>query len=266
MPKEQMHKKFLYFLVFVSFFSFFLIILIAFFPPQIQESFQWRKQATGLIFILTCASGMISVFFPENCSKIFHEDRKTISSTVSVGEKEGFQRSSEVFGVVLTHGHHPECQGFYHHEFRVGKKTWCVACMGLFVGAVLAIFGGISYLFFEFSDRMDALFLVAFGITGVALCLLHYTFFDVHSGSIRFSLNAFFIFGMFLILAGIDCIIKCLSLNFFLNFLFVFWLFTRILLSKSKHKEICQTCNIDCNLKNRELRSAGKSVSYTGNY
>jgi hypothetical protein len=251
MPNEQTRKKFLYFMVFVSFFSFFPIILIAFFPPEIQESFHWRKQATGLLFILICVSGMISVFFPKNCSKIFHEDEKTISSAISVSEKKGFQRSSKILGVVLTHGHHPECQGFHHHEFRVGKKTCCIACLGLFSGAVSAAFGVISYLFFELPARMDGLFLVVFGITGVALCLLQYTFFDVHSGSIRFSLNTFFIFGMFSILAGIDFIVQCLALDFFLNGLFVFWLFTRILLSKSKHREICQTCNIDCNLKNK---------------
>jgi hypothetical protein len=249
MPNEQTQKKFLHFLVCVSFFSFFLIVLIAFFPPQIQESFQWRKQATGLLFILTCVSGMISVFFPKNCSKIFHQGEETIGSDVSARENKGFQRSSKILGVVLTHGHHPECQGFYHHEFRVGRKTCCVACIGLFFGAVSAIFGVISYLFLELPATVDALFLVVFGITGVALCLLHYTFFDVHSGLIRFSLNAFFIFGMFLILTGIDCKVQCLSLNFFLNGIFIFWLFARILLSKSRHKEICQICNIDCNLK-----------------
>lgn len=249
MPNEQTRKKFLYFLVFVSFFSFFPIMLIAFFPPEIQESFQWRKQVSGLLFILTCVLGMISVFFPKNCSKIFHQGVETISSDVLVHEKKDFQRSSKILGVVLTHGHHPECPGFYHHEFCVGGKTCCIACMGLFSGAVSAIFGVISYLSFDLPARMEVLFLVVVGITGVALCLLQYTSFEVHSGLIRFSLNAFFIFGMFLILAGIDCIVQCLALNFFLNGLFVFWLFTRILLSKSKHKEICQTCNIDCNLK-----------------
>jgi len=251
MPKERMQKNFLYFMVLISSFSFFPIVLIAFFPPQIQESFHWRKQVTSLLFILICILGMISVFFPKNCSKIFHEGGETISSGILVHENIGFQRSSKILRVELTHGHHPECQGFHHHEFRVGRKTCCTACMGLFSGAVSAIFGVISYLFFELPARMDVLFIVVFGITGVALCLLHYTFFDVHLGFIRFSLNAFFIFGMFLILAGIDCIVQCLALNFFLNGLFVFWLFTRILLSKNKHKEICQTCNIDCNLKNR---------------
>jgi hypothetical protein len=251
MPRKQTGKQFLYFLIFVSLFSFFLITLVAFFPPEIQDNFQWRKQSTGLLFIVICILGMISVFFPSQCSMMFHEGAKSIRRDVSVREKEGFQRSSKILGVILTHGHHPECQGFYHHEFRVGKKTFCIACMGLFVGAVISIFGALSYFFLEQLVEIDALFLVVFGVTGVALCLLQYTFFDVHSRLIRFSLNTFSIFGMFLILAGIDCIVQSLTLNFFLIVLFIFWLFTRILLSKNKHKEICQTCNIDCNLKNR---------------
>lgn len=250
MPRKQTGKQFLYFLVFVSIFSFFLITVIAFFPPEIQDSFQWRKQSTGLLFIFIFILGMISVFFPKQCSKVFHDCAKTISSDISVREKEGFQRSSKILGVVLTHGHHPECQGFYHHEFRVGKKTFCIACMGLFFGAVIAIFGAISYFFFEWLVGIYALFLVVFGIIGVALCLLQYGFFDVHPGLIRFSLNAFFVFGMFLIIAGTDYIVQSLTLNLFFISLFIFWLFTRILLSKNNHEEICQTCNLDCNLKN----------------
>jgi len=249
MPRKQMGKQVLYFLILVSLFSFFLITLVAFFPPEIQDNFRWRKQSTGSLFIFICVLGMISVFFPRQCSMIFHDDEKITSSGVSDREKEGFQRSSKILGVVLTHGHHPECQGFYHHEFRLGKKTFCIACMGLFFGAVLAIFGAFSYFFIEWLVGIDGLFLIVFGITGVALCLLQYTFFDVHSGLIRFSLNTLLIFGMVLIIAGIDCIVQSLSLNFFLVGLFIFWLLTRILLSKNKHKEVCQICNLDCKLK-----------------
>jgi len=245
MPRKQI----LYFMILVSLFSFFLTIVITLFPPEIQDDFQWRRQSTGLLFIFICILGMISVFFPKQCSMIFHEDAKTTSTDVSVREKEGFQKSSKILGVVLTHGHHPECQGFFHHELKVGKKTCCIACMGLFFGAVIAIFGALSYFFFEWLVGLDALLLVVFGIAGVALCLMHYTLFDLHSGLIRFSLNAFFIFGMFLIVAGIDSRVQSSTLNFFFIGLSIFWLFTRILLSKNKHKEICKTCSLDCNFK-----------------
>jgi len=249
MPRKQAGKRFLYFLVLVSLFSFFIIALITLFPPEIEDNFQWRKQSTGLVFIFICVLGMISVFFPRQCSVIFHEDEKTASSDVSVREMEGFQKSSKILGVVLTHGHHPECRGFHHHEFRVGKKTCCNACMGLFFGAVVASFGAFSYFFFEWPVGTDASVLGVSGIAGVTLCLMHYTFFETHLGLIRFSLNAFFIFGMFLILAGIDSEVQSPTLNFFLVGLFLFWLFARILLSKNKHKEICQACDLDCDFK-----------------
>jgi hypothetical protein len=249
MPRKQTGKQFLYFLVFVSLFSFFLVTLVALLPPEIQDNIQRRKQSTGSLFIFICLLGMISVFFPRQCSMIFHDDEKISNSGVSAGEKEGVQRSSKIFGVVLSHGHHPECQGFHHHEFTLGQKTFCMACTGLLFGAVLATFGAFFYFFLGWFVGIDALILVVFGITGVALCLLQYTFFDVHSGLIRFCLNTLFILGMFLIIAGIDRIVQSSSLNFFLVGLFVFWLFTRILLSKNKHDEVCQICNQDCKLK-----------------
>jgi len=249
MFRRQSQKRILHFLVIISLFSLLLTLAIALSPPKIQVEFQWRKQPTGLMFIFICALGMISVFFPKQCSQIFHDNKTTTSSNVEVYGKASSQRSSDVFGVTLTHGHHPECRSFYHHEFRVSEKTYCVACIGLFFGAVTAVFGAFPYFFLDWLVGIDALVLVAFGVNGVALCLMHYTFFDVHSRFLRFLLNVFFIFGMFLILAGIDHIVQSLTLNFFLIGLFIFWLFTRIILSKNKHKEICQNCHFDCNLK-----------------
>lgn len=249
MLRRQSRKRLFHFLISISLFSLLLISAIALFPPEIQAESQWRKQPTGLLLIFICALGMTSVFFPKQCSKIFNDDETITPSDVPGYGKENLQRSSEIFGVALTHGHHPECQSFHHHEFRISEKTYCVACMGLFFGAVMAIFGAFPYFFFEWLAGIDALVLVAFGVAGVALCLMHYTFFDVHSRLLRFFLNIFFIFGMFLILAGIDNIVQSLTLNFFLICLFVFWLFTRILLSKNKHEEICQNCNLDCSLK-----------------
>lgn len=249
MSREKMRRHLLYFMIFVSFFSLFLITAIAFFAPEIQDNFQWRKQSSGVFFIFVCISGIISVFLPRQCSKLFHETAKTVNSNASVREKRSFQKSSKILGVVLTHGHHPECRGFYHHEIKVGNKTYCVACMGLFFGAVMAVFGAFSYFFLERFVGIDALVLVVFGIIGVALCLLQYVFFDVHSRLIRFSLNAFFIFGMFLILAGIDFIVQSLTLNVFLIVFFIFWVFTRILLSKDNHGKICHVCNLDCDVK-----------------
>lgn len=247
-----MLKSSLYFMVAVSFFSVFLITSLAFFPPKIHDEFQWRKPLTGSIFALICILGMIAAFFPKKCSRIFHENRSRIINNDSFISKKGkFRKFTKIFGLTLTHGHHLECQGFSHHEFQMGEKTFCIACMGLFFGAVASIFGVIAYFFFNWFVGISGWFVVVFGTTCVVSCFLQYAFFDFHWKLIRFSFNAFFVFGMFLVLVGLDYIVQSLTLNFFLIGLFVFWLSTRILLSKNGHKKICRVCTQSCGIKNK---------------
>ncbi|MCK4424508.1 hypothetical protein KAU93_02390 [Candidatus Bathyarchaeota archaeon] len=240
------------FSVFVSFFSLFLIGFLAFFPSQTRSDFQWRKPLTGSIFALICSLGMIAVFFPSKCSKIFHENQNKKSSDAVIPTREKFQKSSKIFGLVLTHGHHPECKCFLHHEFKVGEKTFCVACMGLLFGALASFFGTAIYFFSGWTVGENCTLWVVFGVLGVALGLLQYVCFDVRWRLFRFCSNALFIFGMFLLLIVIDAIAQSLLLNFLLISLCVFWLSTRILLSKRIHKRIYRTCKLVVNDKNRE--------------
>jgi hypothetical protein len=240
------------FSVFVSFFSLFLMGFLAFFPSQTQSDFQWRKPLTGFIFALICILGIIAVFFPSECSRIFHEKQNKKSSDTAIRTSEKVEKSSRIFGLVLTHGHHPECEYFLHHEFRVGKKTFCVACMGLLFGALASILGTVLHFFFGWTVGESCLLWIVFGILGVALGLLQYICFDVCWRLIRFCANAFFIFGMFLLLTGIDEIAQSLLLNLLLITFCVFWLSTRILLSKRIHERIYQTCKPAANHKNVE--------------
>jgi len=226
-------------------------MIITLSPPKIKEEFQWRKPLVGSTLVLIYILGMTAVFFPKSCSKIFHGNEKGIGSNSNVlfHRKEYFQKSCRIFTITLTHGHHPICQGFLHHEFQIDKKTFCTACMGLFSGAIVSIFGVVAYFFLEYPIAKYAGFFVTFGVAGVVLGLLQYIFLDFRRKPIRFFLNAFFIFGMFLILVGIDNDVQSLVLDFFLISLFVFWLFTRILLSKWQHTKICSACDLDCSLK-----------------
>jgi hypothetical protein len=240
MPRK-LQAFYISFLVFVSFLSLLLMASIAFFPPQTQPYFQWRKPLTGSIFALICALGMIAVFFPRKCSKVFHENSKKKSGYTSIPTTDKFQKSSKILGLVLTHGHHPECEYFLHHEFKVGEKTFCVACMGLFFGA-LASFLGTAIYFFSGWDVGDPCPLwVVLGVLGVAMGILQYVHFDAHWRLVRYCSNAFFIFGMFLLLTSIDAIVQSLLLNLFVISLCIFWLFTRILLSKRIHERIYNT-------------------------
>lgn len=247
MSKSLSQKFYLSFLVSVSLFGLLLMMLPAVSPLPVQEDFQWRKPLIGSVFGLICFLGIIAVFFPGHCSTIFQADNtENEKHAGSVKGNTVFHKTSTIFVLKITHGHHPICEGFTAHEFQIGKKTFCTACMGLLLGALITLFGVAAYFFWGWNiEENISLFLIS-GVLSVGLGLFQYMFFDVQWRLIRFLLNAFFVFGTFLVLAGIDAVANSLILDFFVVFLCVFWLFTRILLSKRMHSKICQTCNLEC--------------------
>ncbi len=240
-------RFYLSFLVSVSLFGLLLVTLPAFFPLPIQEDFQWRKPLVGSVFGLICLLGIIAVFFPSRCSTVFHADNgENTNHAAHTKENTAFHKTSTISGLRITHGHHPSCEGFAAHEFQVGEKTFCTACMGLLLGALITLFGVAAYFFRGWNIGQNiSLFLIS-GALSVGLGLFQYVFFDFQRRLIRFLLNAFFILGTFLVLAGIDAVSNSLVLDFFVVFLCVFWLFTRISLSKNIHSKICQTCSLKC--------------------
>lgn len=248
MMSESFSQRFyLSFLVSVSLFGLFLVTLPAVFPLPIQEDSQWRKPLIGSVFGLICLLGMIAVFFPGHCSTLFQSDNtENRSHAVLMEENEGFHKTSTIFGLKIAHGHHPSCEGFAAHEFQIGKKTFCTACMGLLFGALVTLFGVAAYFFRGWNIGGNISFFIISGVLGVGLGLFQYMFFNIQWRLIRFFLNALFVFGTFLVLAGIDAVANSLVLDFFVIFLSVFWLFTRILLSKNVHSKICQTCGLEC--------------------
>ncbi len=254
MPEKSSQRIYLSFLVSVSLFGLFLVILPAVFPLPVQENFPWRKPLIGSAFGIICLLGIIAIFFPHSCSTIFRVNNTENNSHAALAEgNTAFNKTSTIFGIKVTHGHHPNCQGFVAHEFQVGKKTFCVACMGLLLGALTALFGVATYFFRGWNIRGETSLLLISGVLGVGLGLFQYVFFDIQWRSIRFLLNAFFVFGAFLILAGIEAVANNLLLDLFVVFLSVFWLFTRISLSKHVHNEICQACGWKCKVHKREV-------------
>lgn len=252
MSKSLSQRFYLSFLVSVSLFGLFLVTSSAVFPLPIQEDFQWRKPLVGSVFGLICFLGIIAVFFPSHCSTTFRADNtENRNHAVLVEGNTAFHKTSTILGLKVTHGHHPSCEGFTAHEFQIGKKTFCTACMGLLLGALIALFGVASYFFRGWNIGENISLLLISGVLSVGLGLSQYMFFDVQRRLIRLLLNAFFIFGTFLVLAGIDAVANSLILDFFVVFLCVFWLFTRILLSKHTHNEICQTCKLKCEVHKR---------------
>lgn len=247
MSKAFSQRFYLSFLVSVSIFGLCLVILVMVFPLSIQEDFQWRKPLIGSVFGLICFLGMMAVFFPDRCSTIFQtDDIEESNHVVLMKDDKAFHKISSILGVEVTHGHHPSCEGFAVHEFQVGNRTFCAACMGLLFGALMALFGVATYFFLGWDIGGNVFLFLFLGVSGVGLGLFQYVFFDVRWRLVRFLLNAFFVFGAFLVLAGLDATASSVVLDFFVVLLCVFWLFTRILLSKHVHSNICKYCGSKC--------------------
>jgi len=212
----------------------FLAGMIAFYPPVVGESFVWRKPIVGSIFGLICILGNLAVFFPKQCSGVFDFGKEEMGSRPNVGTF----ASHGTFSTVR--GHHPDCENFSAHVFRIGNRTFCTACTGLLLGGLLALAGTILYFFSNWRLGQGSFLLAWVGVLGVGFGLFQ---FKTRSFA-RLFLNTFFVFGAFLILIGIDELARSVTVDLFLIALTLFWLFTRISLSQWDHRRICYACKV----------------------
>jgi hypothetical protein len=234
-------------LIVLSFLGLFVFVIIAFSPPVNYEYFLFRKPTVGLIFGLIGSLGLIAVLSPKECSKIFYHRKERDS----LGRQHNYQEShvassgtSFILGLKIVHGHHPSCERFSSHEFRIRDKTFCTGCTGLLLGASISLLGAPIYFS---NDSFVPPFLVGIGLLGVALGLL-LPLFNLQRIVLRLSLNALFVFGVFLMLIGIDSLVQSLFIDLFLILSSIFWLLTRMSLSQWNHKRICHECKNKCEL------------------
>ncbi len=232
----------------ICFFGLFLVAMLAVYPPTLNENFLSRKPLIGAVFGLICFLGILAAFFPIWCSRIFDFRKKR-------DKRPYFKKfTSHRFSSTLE-GHHPDCGNFSAHVFRIGDKTFCVACTGLFLGGLLALGGSFLYFFGYWSVEQNSPSLVWIGILGVGFGLFQFKF----RSFIRLFLNIFFVLGTLLILVGVDKLVHSVTFDLFVVALILFWLFTRISLSKWDHKKICFTCRIvNCKF---AVKRGGRSVS-----
>jgi hypothetical protein len=139
-------------------------------------------------------------------------------------------------------GHHPDCSEFSSHVIHIGGYTICAACTGLLLGAVIAFTATVFFLFDELPMGKTSFPAILIGVIGLVLGFFQLKF----KGIIRSTLNVFFVFGAFLILVGIDELVKSLIVDLFLTVLIVFWLSTRIRLSEWDHIRTCSNCKNPC--------------------
>lgn len=222
-------------------FSFLGLILIATFTnlsPTMQDDAFWRKPLVGASFSVVCLLGIAAGIYPSKCSSMFHFRR--------TAQKELTSKSTsppKTASVLL--GHHPDCGSFGAHVFRVGHWVFCAGCVGLIQGAVLSLFGVAVYFFLSLSFWSNNFLVFWVGFIGVSCGLLQYHLFNLGRSSIHLAVNTFFVFGVFLLLVGVDAITQNAIVDFYLIALSIFWLYTRILLSQFDHKMICTACPVE---------------------
>ncbi len=226
----------------VSIFGLVVIMASLLFPPNVSENIPMRKPLVGIIFGSICIAGMIAVVFPGPCSR-------SISFGGEKPAKSAFKKprvSSKKFFI----GHHPNCGKFFPHVLRTGDKTICAGCAGLFLGGFMALIGSLLYFFGNFQIGQNIFLLAWVGAACVTLGIVQPLFFSPQRSSIRSLINALFALGAFLILIVADGITQSIYLDLFLLLLVLFWLLTKISISRWSHYEICRRCGVaNCELR-----------------
>lgn len=238
MKSKNVHKIIPLSYIFFSLVSLCLLVFLTFKTPVEVINFPFQKQLSGSLFMTICIIGMLAGLFPSKCSQIIHLSRneysykpkQTISSTTTFNFK----------------GHHPTCGKFSAHVLKVRNKTYCAGCYGLVTGAIFSLIGSFTYFFVGYNVGELKILIFWLGFIGVASSLLQYHIFAMKRGLIHFSVNVIFVIGAFLLLFGVNEINSNFILNLYLLILIVYWISTRIQLSRLAHKEMCSNCDLFC--------------------
>ena len=210
-----------------------LVLTLILFPPTVNNDLLLRKTLIGSIFNSICLLGILAVFFPNLCKKILRIKNEVMD--FDSAKTAAYERS------YVLKGHHPTCGKYFAHVLRIGNYTFCAACIGLFLGGLLALSGGIGYFHYGLDIVQNSKIVIMLGIFGISLGLVQFKF----RGYIRLLVNTYFVFGAMLVLIGIDALVHSLFFDLFAICLITFWLFTRIALSRWDHKIICFSCKIE---------------------
>lgn len=231
------------FLLMVSFFGLGLIAGVTVSPPVSREDFIWRKPLVGSMLASVCALGILAVFFPNECSRVFNFGHK---GTNTWNRFYGFRRGSSVSQSDFhsLRGHHPTCGCFSSHVFHIGGRIFCATCSGLFVGALIVLTGIVLYFFGDWQVEHSAFSFVWVGMLGIFLGLLQPLLLTVDRSFFRVFSSSFLATGTFLVLVGVDELANNAFVDVFLVFLSVYWLVTRISLSQWEHEKICSSCSL----------------------
>jgi hypothetical protein len=215
-----------------------MIPILTFYVPVTEQAFLYEKQVVGIIFSAICIFGVIAAITPSRCSQIVHldKDRKAVVKNL----KTKVQNESKL----TVRGHHPTCSYYSNHVLQLGTNILCTGCTGLAIGGIIAIVSSIPYFFLEWTIPWIFVF-YWLGVIGVAIGLLQHSLYKllkIKSGSIRVIVNVIFVIGAFFLLASTVEITHYFALEVYLLLAIIYWILTRIMMSKREHQLICTKC------------------------
>jgi hypothetical protein len=235
MSRQRSAKSEIKYQLLLSFLGLFLVVLLTVFPPAATGDVPWRKPVIGSLFSVICVLGVLAVFSPNKCLKIFNIRKKNRNDGADSAKLTSHGTSNALAG------HHSNCGKYDAHVFRIKGRTVCAACTGLLFGGILAFTGAAAYFFGDWNVANYSFWMVLLGVAGESFGLFQFKF----RGLVRSSVNTLFVIGALLILIGIDELVQSLVFDVFVVCLIVFWLLTRISLSHWDHEMICSGCETE---------------------
>lgn len=203
--------------------------------PISSSNLTFRTHLTFSCFGAICILGIIAGIYPSKCSSVRHF--RSIKKNVSQIDRE----DSDKKAVVLS-GHHPTCETFSSHVILFRGKTYCAGCTGLVAGAIASLFGILLYFLVGLNITESGKFIFYMGFVGVACGLLQYEL-PVNKGIVHFLLNIIFVLGAFFLLISVSEA-NSVGLDLYFLALTVYWIVTRIIMSRLEHLRMCATCGL----------------------
>ncbi|MDO8125101.1 MAG: hypothetical protein Q6364_12070 [Candidatus Hermodarchaeota archaeon] len=215
-----------------------LLSLMLLNPPPPVVVLPWQTQLIGFAFMIICILGIIAGISPSHCSLTRKKKKQSQKEIVE-------QTNSTQIKSIRKEGHHPTCNHYSGHVITIKGSHYCAGCNGLVTGAIIAIIGTILFFFLSFPIVYpEATFWLGFIFVTIGL-LQHplYQLLKLNRGIIRFIINSLFVVGSFLLLASLTQLTNSLILAIYSLLLILYWIFTRIVMSRRSHRLICSRCN-----------------------
>jgi hypothetical protein len=225
MPENNTPNIPLLFLTAATLFGLALIPILLIQPNLQAETSPIRTPLISATYSIICIAGITAVFYPNKCRTQFQKP-KTSPNTIEKSTQE-----------IPFKGHHPNCENFKNNRITTRFSTYCAACTGLLIGAIIALAGIILFSLGFFAGAGN-LWVLAIG-ESLMLAGLTQT---RTKGYTKTTINALFVVGSFIILAATDLAGKSLVVDAYVLALIVFMLWFRILLSEWNNKRTCTTC------------------------